>query len=440
MTAGQSLERNVQLARWTDMAKQGWYSGDPHIHSWRSDSPARHLHHHLRQGHGRPHDRHYELLPATATGCLQAQYGKADVIMRATTGWNPARKIRARASTKKATSPRSISSSPCATDRYRQYSYVFDGVHAQGGLVGYDHLAWSGRSIAARSRRPARLGRQHQHHPRQGGFLQHPQNNNLGLQDYYDFLNLGVKVTATAGTDYPAPVVGEEITYAYTGTSKFSPDTWYAAVKKGSTFVSNGPMLAFTVGDAMPGDDPPEQEREAEDSRAGARAGIDRRAQGARDRRARSRDPRGGFAQPAAGQTVVDFEVTAAESQWIAARTTSFNGAVAHTTPVYVIVDNKSFLDHAKLRKCREAAKGAGLHRAKTADRCQIHEELGARRSRAAQVANSRRAGEIPVRTANTLTPITFSGTARWRNPPLRNGGPPSLIRRPGLAGTACCG
>jgi len=43
--------------------------------------------------------------------------------------------------------------------------------------------------------------------------------------------------------------------------------------------------------------------------------------------------------------------VPANESQWIAARTTAFNGAVAHTTPVYVLVDNKSFLDRANLQQ-----------------------------------------------------------------------------------------
>jgi hypothetical protein len=33
VTAGQKLERNIQLARWVDMAKEGWYSGDLHVHS-----------------------------------------------------------------------------------------------------------------------------------------------------------------------------------------------------------------------------------------------------------------------------------------------------------------------------------------------------------------------------------------------------------------------
>src|SRR5262249_10139771 len=44
-----------------------------------------------------------------------------------------------------------------------------------------------------------------------------------------------------------------------------------------------------------------------------------------------------------------DFELPAGESQWIAARTTCVNGAVAHTTPVYVIVDGAGFFDRSQL-------------------------------------------------------------------------------------------
>ena len=44
-----------------------------------------------------------------------------------------------------------------------------------------------------------------------------------------------------------------------------------------------------------------------------------------------------------------EFELPASASQWIAARTTVVNGAVAHTTPVYVIVDGAGFFDRGQL-------------------------------------------------------------------------------------------
>ena len=59
----------------------------------------------------------------------------------------------------------------------------------------------------------------------------------------------------------------------------------------------------------------------------------------------RSEEPRG----PKQEKLEADFELPAGESQWIAARTTCVNGAVAHTTPVYVIVDGAGFFDRAQL-------------------------------------------------------------------------------------------
>ena len=52
---------------------------------------------------------------------------------------------------------------------------------------------------------------------------------------------------------------------------------------------------------------------------------------------------------PSQEKLTVDFDLQAGESQWLAARTTSFNGALAHTSPIYVIVDGASFLDRKTL-------------------------------------------------------------------------------------------
>jgi len=59
----------------------------------------------------------------------------------------------------------------------------------------------------------------------------------------------------------------------------------------------------------------------------------------------RSAESRG----PGQEKLTVDFDLPAEESQWLAARTTSFNGALAHTSPIYVIVDGASFLDRKTL-------------------------------------------------------------------------------------------
>jgi hypothetical protein len=48
-------------------------------------------------------------------------------------------------------------------------------------------------------------------------------------------------------------------------------------------------------------------------------------------------------------QLQLDADVPARESQWIAARVTTDNEGLAHTSPVYVLVDGQSFRDRQRL-------------------------------------------------------------------------------------------
>src|SRR5437764_14004596 len=69
----------------------------------------------------------------------------------------------------------------------------------------------------------------------------------INTLDYYDYLNLGFRITAAAGSDIPwGSTLGEVRTYVYTGKS-FSADNWFTGLKAGHTFVSNGPSLLLNV-------------------------------------------------------------------------------------------------------------------------------------------------------------------------------------------------
>ncbi len=68
----------------------------------------------------------------------------------------------------------------------------------------------------------------------------------LGL--YYRYLNLGFRVPPSAGTGsgvMPNPV-GYDRIYAHV-EGPFSIEKWYAAIRDGKSFVSNGPMLFTTA-------------------------------------------------------------------------------------------------------------------------------------------------------------------------------------------------
>jgi hypothetical protein len=69
----------------------------------------------------------------------------------------------------------------------------------------------------------------------------------------YDILNLGYKITPSAGSDYPAMgFIGQERTYAKV-PGEFSRDKWKNAIRAGNVYVSNGPILTFSVNGAEMG-------------------------------------------------------------------------------------------------------------------------------------------------------------------------------------------
>lgn len=147
-----------------------------------------------------------------------------------------------------------------------------------------------------------------------------------------------------ASSDNPAAEVGEARTYAYTGSDQFTVDNWYEAVKQGRTFVANGPMLMLTVEGAMPGDE----------IHVGRTAKVTIRARAwapeaigtpkilevvSHGQVIHSVEPQ----SPRQEKLEVELEWPVTHSRWIAARTTSVNGALAHTSPVYALVGGESF-------------------------------------------------------------------------------------------------
>ncbi|MGO9202459.1 MAG: CehA/McbA family metallohydrolase [Limisphaerales bacterium] len=223
------------------------------------------------------------------------------------------------------------------TDHYYLYDQVFDTVHAQGGLTGYAHV---------------NSGNFHVHRdmslnvPRaKADFVEILQFNNLGTDLYYDFLNLGCKLTASAGSDVPwGGTVGEVRAYAFLGRKPFSADAWFAAFRRGRTFTTSGPMLEFQVDQALPGDEL--RLKSDRRLRVHARAWGDPKRtaslrlevvrHGAVIRSVESADPR-----PAEAR--IDFTVDAGAGCWLAARARAGDGTSAHTTPVYVVREGLRF-------------------------------------------------------------------------------------------------
>ena len=229
-------------------------------------------------------------------------------------------------------------------DRYFLYDWMFDRVHRQGGLTGYAHVY----------RTYPQLHRDMSINVPKNkvDFLELMQIGILGTNLYYEFLDLGFKLTAAAGSDVPfAGTVGEVRMYAYAPEAG-DGDAWFEAVGRGRTFVTNGPMLELEVGGAMPGDELPlEKDRKI---RVRARAwGHPGRSRPSRleivrhGRVIRHVQP----SHPEEHELRLSFELEGENGYWIAARAEGSDGSQAHTTPIYVVRKPLRFWNHEKVER-----------------------------------------------------------------------------------------
>jgi hypothetical protein len=337
LAAGQSEKRTVRLQRWVNMMQRGWYSGDTHIHFTRTTD----WQNEFLLTWARAEDVHVSSILSFGdlekTYCEQAGYGKASRYQKgdyllASGQEDPRTGIPEQGHT----IALNITHTVRDVSQYHLYDYMFDGVHRQpGALTGYAHIAWADEY---HRRRDPTL------HPTwdpainairgKADFFEILQFRHLGLEDLYDFLNLGIRLTATAGSDFPwGSTFGEVRTYAYTGPD-FDADKWYAAVKNGHTFVTNGPMVEFTVGDVIPGDEikmaGPGQLRVHARAWAPESIGTPKVLEVVANGKVIKSD-----------SNAVGFDLDIARSMWLSARVTSVNGAVAHTSPIYVVVGGR---------------------------------------------------------------------------------------------------
>lgn len=323
IAAGANVKENVAMERWIDMPARGWYSGDGHVHYERKSASANqrlltwaraedvHAAHVMRMGDAQ--ETYFEQYAFGPPGrAVEGSYalipGHEDprtTFMGHTLHMNMKRPVR-------------------NPDLYYLYDRIFADVREQGGISGYAHF-YQPAAMSFYVRRDATL-----QVPFGGvGFVEMPEFGEIDSELYHEFLNLGYRLIASAGSDVPwGHSIGTSRVYAYTG-GPFDPDRWMDAFRKGHTFVSTGPILELTVNGQIPGSEI--------NAKRGERIEVRARAMG------KMVPPRnleilvlGGTVASAQGSAELSasYSTTAQQSMWIAARC-----AGAHTTPVYVKVN-----------------------------------------------------------------------------------------------------
>jgi hypothetical protein len=369
--AGEWTTVEVQLDRWIDMAANGWYSGDNHIHpnyggheritpldlrnkalaedlnvangmiaNYWANSRVEDLEHFL----GHPHPQGGERTIVYYNEEYRPNFFAHMALLNLDS----------------LVTPFYIGYEGTAyRELYPTNAAVLEHVHEQGGIGGYVH------PFGLSHRAPDPAG--------PSGARELPVDAVLGLADFVDvaciwsdelgtaeiwyrLLNTGSRIPATAGTDamsdiWRHPAVGTTRSYVYTGSETLDYDEWADAMAAGRAFVTSGPILTLDVEGRGMGEELTVSGGETVSVAVTARSLFEMHTLEI----VQNGEITHTFEATGDGKSFdVNVEVPIDGSVWIAARTLGppQHGAMdtylfAHTNPVYVIADGEPIRSRA---------------------------------------------------------------------------------------------
>jgi hypothetical protein len=245
--AGETSTKTVELQRWFDQPSRNWYSGDVHIHSPRRDAADERA----MQLQAQAEDLHVanllEMGNVATTHFPQRGWGSkdgrlVDMVYALVSGQeDPRTGHRGHTIHLNLTAPVRF------PDHYLLFHKVFEAVAGQGGLSGYAHASGDGLGTLQGLALEGPFGLI--------DFLEVAQGGQVGSRNWFDLLNLGLRIAPAAGTDYPyLDHPGAVRNYVHV-PGGYSVDGWFAALGAGRTFVTTGPLLDVTVNGKGMGDE-----------------------------------------------------------------------------------------------------------------------------------------------------------------------------------------
>ena len=245
---GSASRAVLPLARWIDMAALGWFSADDHLHITRSgpDDDPRLARWMQAEDVNVANLLQMDFVPGVLAA-TQYAFGPRHIFQDGDTiiasgQENPRTWILGHGIILGAASYIDFPDSPLEYGRYWQ------AAARDGALRGYAH--WGSGAARDGLAIDAQTGNI--------DFLEVLQSDLASYDALYDILGLGIRMTPTAGTDYPCALTnlpGRDRFYTRVD-GPLTYASWMTAIRRGRTFVSNGPLLTeFSVGDARVGDE-----------------------------------------------------------------------------------------------------------------------------------------------------------------------------------------
>ena len=339
---GQVLDGTVTLSRWIDMAALGWYSGDTHIHFERTGTndddlltltSARDIRYAFSLS---MNTRGYSLGGAFESWHQAHGLGDGSVRSRGPYFLTSGQEYRTR-TLGHVTILMGKDYVPGVghtrnTDRGPSLGVIGDQARELGGVIGLNHggyarleadsLALSGKMEFLE-------------------LLQFGGYRGLGLDGWYDFLNLGYRWPIVGASDYPATrELGDCLTYVRASHPP-TPREFVEGLVRGESFATSGPMLRVTVDGKQPGESILAEGKTRLELQVEVRVSSPvypvRYVDLIRNGRVVSRD----FAAQGRASWELSRRIKLSSSGWVAVRAYSDAGTEAHSNPVYVYLDGK---------------------------------------------------------------------------------------------------
>ncbi len=221
---------------------------------------------------------------------------------------------------------------------YFVYHQVFEQSHEQGGVSGFAHLGdWFHAQRGLALDVPFGIV----------DFIEVCEAGGVATDTWYSLLNLGFKLTPSAGSDFPyTDLPGVSRSYAMAPASA-TPEEWYKSFRAGHTYVTNGPFLNLSVNGHPMGDELHVARGSSIEIAADAKLNPDI------DRLNRLElVVLGDIAEtePSGGRDRIEMKkmLRVDHSMWIAVRaygerSEPRNTTIAHSAPVYIVVDDQPF-------------------------------------------------------------------------------------------------
>lgn len=239
-----TVELGVALERWANMPERGWYSGDDHLHIQRPTAghnaavsammQAEDVHVANLLQMGKVGD--FAIAPQYAHGPA-GHYQQGHYILAAGQE-NPRTHFLGHTITLGAKQTHFNEA------QYLVYRLVWEQTVKEGAINGYAHAVFPYASFLAPHDGLAVVAPHGLMH-----FIEVLQFDRTGYDVWYDLLALGLRITPTAGTDYPCGgqvIPGHERFYTKVD-GPLTYGAWLDSVRAGRTFVTTGPVVAFTV-------------------------------------------------------------------------------------------------------------------------------------------------------------------------------------------------